>query len=64
MARHFVRRQVFNDLLAYIHDELGFRFTVTNRAALEAKLTNIRLPPQWPDLDAHQYRPVLARGRD
>jgi len=46
-----VKKQVFDALLAYIHDQLGFRFNASNREKLELKLRNIRLPEQWPDLE-------------
>lgn len=59
MSQRFVRQHIFNDLLAYIHDHLGFRFTLANRVKLETKLRNMRLPEQWPDL-ASFHRDLLA----
>lgn len=47
-----VSRGVFTELLHYVHDRLGFRFTSANRQKLETKLRLMRLPDRWPDLEA------------
>lgn len=50
MNMQHISRYIFDDLLKYVHDRLGFRFTAGNRSKLETKLRNMRLPARWPDL--------------
>jgi chemotaxis protein methyltransferase CheR len=63
MARPNLRRQDSHDLMVYIHDRLGFRFTLANKAKFETKLRNMQLPAHWPDLGAFRQA-LLAGDRD
>ena len=62
MAGHHIRQRIFDDLLAYIHDRLGFRFTIANREKLETKLRVMNLPEQWPDLESFHAALLSGNG--
>ena len=46
------RKRIFDNLLDYVNDHLGFRPSTANREKLEVKLDDLRLLPRWLDLES------------